>query len=66
MMWGTWLFWILVAGLVLFMFARGGCCGHAGHDGSRNDRGDVGRGGSGGEKREGAKTSRKPAHGGCH
>ncbi len=66
MMWGTWLFWILVGGLVLFMFTRGGCCGHAGHGGSRDDGGDVARGGTASKKGEGGETSRKPAHGGCH
>ncbi len=39
MMWGNWFFWLLVGGLVLWMFTRGGCCGHAGHGGARDDGG---------------------------
>ncbi len=64
MMWGTWLFWILVGGLVLVMFSRGGCGGHARHGKSRNDDGHTGHGGPVGEGREGD-ASRK-AGGGCH
>ncbi len=65
MMWGTWLFWILVGGLVLFMFSRGGCGGHAGHGGSRNGGGHTGPGGPVDDAKEGD-SSRKPARGGCH
>ncbi len=68
MMWGSWLFWIFVAGLILFMFSRDGCCGHGGHGGhggSRGDGGDVGRGGTGSEKKPDGETSRNSAHDGC-
>ncbi len=65
MMWGNWLFWLLVGGLVLLMFSRGGCCGHASHGGSRDDGGQHG-GGSPGTREDAGKTTRKPAGVGCH
>ncbi len=53
MMWGSWLSWVLIGGLILFMFRRGGCGGHAGHGGSAGNE-------------EGRDAARKPDHGGCH
>ncbi len=64
MMWENWIFWILVGGLTLFLFRRGGFCGHAGNGGTRNDgmhHGDLGPG-----TREEAGKATKPAGGGCH
>ncbi len=64
-MWETWLFWILIGGLVLFMLRGGGCGGHAGHGGSSGHGGHAGPGGPGNGSHEGD-AGRKHAHGGCH
>ncbi len=65
MMWANWLFWILVGGLVLLMFTRGGCGGHSGHGGPGNDGGHDGHEGTGsGKDAHGTAVNR--ARGGCH
>lgn len=46
----SWLVWILVGGLILLMFRRGGCCGgHGGHGnyGAHGEPGEKGKDGEG-------------------
>lgn len=56
MMWSSWLVWILVGGLLLWMFRRGGCCGgHGGHGnhGGPGGPGEKGQDGAGSGSRAG-------------
>ncbi len=64
-MWETWLFWIVIGGLIVLMFRRGGGGGHAGR-GSSLEQGRHGAQDETGHEEHGNHTTRRPAHGGCH
>ncbi len=65
MMWGNWIFWILIGALALFMFSRGGCCGHAGRGGPRDEHGHAGHGNTGSDENDG-ETAPNRVRGGRH